>query len=94
MKKKNGTKNKKKKTVYLALSVDFLHSGHLRIIKLAKKYGNLIIGLMSDKAIIEYKSLPLLSFNERKKIIENISGIYKVIKQDDADYSKTLNKLN
>ena len=66
MKKKNGTKNKKK-TVYLALSVDFLHSGHLRIIKLAKKYGNLIIGLMSDKAIIEYKSLPLLSFNERKK---------------------------
>ena len=90
MKKKNGTK---KKIVYLAMSVDFLHSGHLRIIKLAKKYGNLIIGLMSDKAIIEYKSLPLLSFSERKKIIENISGIYKVIRQDDADYSKTLNKL-
>jgi phosphoenolpyruvate phosphomutase len=90
MKKRNGTK---KKIVYLALSVDFLHSGHLRIIKLAKRYGNLIIGLMSDKAIIEYKSLPLLSFNERKKIIENISGIYKVIKQDDADYSETLNKL-
>jgi phosphoenolpyruvate phosphomutase / 2-hydroxyethylphosphonate cytidylyltransferase len=90
MKKKNGTK---KRIVYLALSVNFLHSGHLKIIKLAKQYGNLIIGLMSDKAIIEYKSLPLFSFSERKKIIENITGIHKVIKQDDADYSKTLNKL-
>jgi len=90
MKKKPGFN---KKTVYLALAVDFLHSGHLRIIKLAKKYGNLIIGLMSDKAITEYKSLPLLSFNERKKIIENLSGIHKVIKQDDADYAKTLKRI-
>ena len=39
MKKKPGFN---KKIVYLALAVDFLHSGHLRIIKLAKKYGNLI----------------------------------------------------
>ncbi len=90
MRKKSGSK---KKIVYLALAVDFLHSGHLRIIKLAKKYGNLIIGLMSDKAITEYKRLPLLSFNERKKIIENLSGIHKVIKQDDADYTKTLKKI-
>ena len=57
MKREMVLKNKKKKIVYLALSVDFLHSGHLRIIKLAKKYGNLIIGLMSDKAIIEYKKV-------------------------------------
>ncbi len=83
----------KKKIVFVSLAVDYLHAGHLRIIKIAKKYGNVVIGLMTDNAISEYKSLPLLSYNERKKIIESLSGIHKVIKQDDADHTKTLEKV-
>jgi phosphopantetheine adenylyltransferase len=50
-----------KKTVYVPLAVDFIHSGHLNIIKVAKKYGKVIIGLLTDEAISQYKRLPILT---------------------------------
>ena len=52
---------KKDKTIYVPMGADILHSGHLNIIKEAKKYGKIIIGLFTDKAIAEYKSLPLIN---------------------------------
>ena len=46
-----------KKTVYVPLAVDFIHSGHLNIINIAKKYGRVVIGLLTDEAISQYKRL-------------------------------------
>ena len=43
------------KTVYVPLAVDFIHSGHLNIINIAKKYGKVTIGLLTDEAISQYK---------------------------------------
>ena len=55
----------KNKIVYVPLAVDLLHSAHIAILKKAKTYGKVIVGLMTDKAIAEYKKLPILDYNKR-----------------------------
>ena len=86
-------KNMKNKTVYIALSVDVLHHGHINLINHAKKYGKVIAGLLTDSAISSQKRIPLLDYNQRKKILENISGISKVVPQTEWEYSKNILKL-
>ena len=75
------------------MGADILHSGHLNIINKAKKYGRIVIGLFTDSAIAEYKSLPLINYSQRLEIMKNLKGIDKIVKQDTWDYSKNLNKL-
>lgn len=84
---------KKNKIVYVPLAVDILHSGHLNIIDKAKKYGKVVIGLLSDSAIAEYKNIPTLGFNERFRIVQSLKNVTKIIKQDSWDYTNVLNSL-
>jgi len=84
---------KKNKTAYVPLAVDILHSGHLNIINNAKKYGKVIIGLLSDSAIAEYKDLPSLGYSERYKIVKSIKNVSRIIKQDTWDYTKIINTI-
>jgi len=60
------------KKVYVAMSADLIHPGHLNIIQEARKYGDVIIGLLTDKAISSYKRLPYMTFDQRKMVVENI----------------------
>ena len=75
------------------MGADVINSAHLNIIKHAKKYGKIIIGLFSDEAISEYKSLPIIDYDQRLEIISKINGIYKIIKQETWDYEHNLNKI-
>ena len=81
------------KKVYMALSADLIHKGHLNIIAKARSLGKVTIGLLTDEAIASYKSLPLISFEERKIIVENLKGIEKVVEQKTLDYTTNLKKL-
>jgi phosphoenolpyruvate phosphomutase / 2-hydroxyethylphosphonate cytidylyltransferase len=81
------------KKVYVAMSVDFLHDGHLNILEEARRLGEVTVGLLTDKAIASYKRLPLLSFEQRKRIVENIVGVSQVISQETHDYEDNLRKL-
>ena len=51
---------KLKKIVYVGLSVDIIHEGHINILKTASKYGDVIVGLLTDEAIASYKNIPYL----------------------------------
>jgi len=82
--------NKEDKIVYVPMASDFLHYGHINIINEARKLGKVVIGLLTDKAIAEYKRVPILSYDQRKVIIENIKGVYKVIPQETWDYKSNL----
>jgi cytidyltransferase-like protein len=67
-------------TVFVPMSADFIHHGHINILKKAKKFGHVIVGLMTDKGIFSYKKkLPLLKYRERKKVIESIKYVDDVI---------------
>ena len=78
------------KTVYVGMSADLIHPGHLNIINEAKKLGEVTIGLLTDKAIAGYKRLPVLTYAQRKLIIENIKGVPNVIPQETLDYVPNL----
>ncbi len=80
------------KKVYVAMSADLIHPGHLNIIEEARKYGDVIIGLLTDKAIASYKRLPYMTFDQRKKVIENIKGVAEVVPQETLDYVPNLEK--
>ena len=58
-----------KKKVYVSLSADILHSGHINILTKASKYGDVTVGLMTDKAISEYKKIPILNYHQRKVVV-------------------------
>lgn len=80
------------RTVYMCFSTDIIHSGHIAIINKAKRYGKLMIGLLTDEAIVSYKRYPLVPYSERKSMFENIVGVYRVVKQDKLSYKENLEK--
>jgi len=79
-----------KKKVYVGLAADILHKGHINILKKAYSYGDVYIGLLTDKAIASYKNIPYLDYEKRKIIVENIKYVKKVIPQNTLDYVKNL----
>ncbi len=81
------------KTVYMCFSTDMIHSGHVAIIKKASMLGKLIIGVLSDEAVASYKRFPLMPFEERKTLVENINGVYKVIEQKQLSYAENLREI-
>jgi len=81
------------KTVYTCFCTDVIHAGHMHVIEEAQKYGKVVIGALSDKALIRYNRFPTLSFEERIKLYESINGVDKVIVQDDMLYNEVLATL-
>jgi len=75
------------------MAADLMHPGHLNIIHTARQYGEIVIGLLTDKAIASYKRVPYLSFEQRKIVVENIKGVSKVIPQDSLEYEMNLRLL-
>ena len=87
------SKNKEKK-VYIGMSADLIHPGHLKIIQKGNSLGTVIIGLLTDEAIETYKdSLPTLSFEERREVIQHIKGVDEVVAQNTLDYTDNLEKI-
>ena len=82
-----------KKIVYIGLSADILHEGHINILKIANSYGDVIVGLLTDEAIGSYKNIPYLNFKQRKVVLENMRFVKKVIPQKTLDYVDNLNLI-
>jgi phosphoenolpyruvate phosphomutase len=80
------------KTVYIAMSADIIHNGHINIINEGVKLGEVTLGLLTDEAIATYKRLPVLSYEERKNIFEAMKGVVKVVPQNTLDYTDNLLK--
>jgi len=72
--------------VYIGMTVDVLHHGHINIISKAKEYGEVTIGLLTDSAVADHKRLPYLTYEHRKQILENIVGVSRVVPQEEWDY--------
>ena len=75
------------------MGADLIHTGHINIINKAAKLGDVVIGLVTDEALASYKRMPFLKYNQRKKILENILGVKKIIPQKTLDYTANLKKI-
>ena len=77
-------------TVYLSMSTDIIHGGHMNIIEKVAALGDLIVGVLTDDVVASYKRFPLLAYEERVKIIQGIKGVSRVVPQDTLSYRKNL----
>ena len=83
----------KEKIVYVGMSADIIHPGHLNILHEAQKYGRVIVGVLTDAAIASYKRLPYLNYEQRSLIVSDLKGVSEVIPQTTLDYRPNLEKI-
>lgn len=79
-----------KKKVYVGMSADIIHPGHLNIIQEAAKLGSVTVGVLTDSAIASYKRLPYLNYEQRSLIVQSLKGVDEVIPQVSLDYVPNL----
>jgi len=79
--------------VYVGMSADLVHPGHLNILNEAAKLGDVTVGVLTDAAIASYKRLPFMTFEQRSEIISNIKAVSSVVPQETLDYSNNLRRL-
>lgn len=82
------------KTVYMCFSTDIVHSGHISILNKAAQLGKLTVGILSDSAVASFKRFPLLPYEERKNLFENMKGVYRVVRQDTLSYRGIIEQLH
>lgn len=80
------------KKVYVGMIADIMHPGLINIINEGAKYGDVMIGLYTDKAIATHKRLPVLTYEQRKAVVEHIKGVTEVVSQDEWSYVRNLKK--
>lgn len=80
-------------TVYVGMSADLVHPGHLNVIKKARELGEVTVGLLTDEAIASYKRVPYMTFDQRREVIESIKGVSRVVAQTTLDYVPNLEQL-
>lgn len=80
------------KTVYVGMSADLVHPGHLNVIDKAAELGEVTVGLLTDRAIASYKRLPYMSFEQRRQVVEKLKGVDRVVPQETLDYVPNLRK--
>ena len=78
------------KTVYVGMTADILHPGHINVVREARQHGIVTIGLLTDEAVAEHKRLPFLNYDQRREIVENLQGVDRVVPQSEWDYSPNL----
>lgn len=81
------------KKVYTCFCTDVIHEGHLNIIREAQKYGEVIVGVLSDEAMVRFNRFPTVSFEQRMQMVKEIDGVSKVIVQDDVMYDRVIEQL-
>ena len=81
------------KTVYMLFATDVIHEGHINVVKEAKKYGKVIGGVLCDAAMIRFNRFPTVSFDERVRMVKDISEVDEVIVQNETLYENTLRKI-
>lgn len=82
------------KKIYTCFSTDVIHDGHLNIINVAKQYGDVYVGVLSDSATVKYNKFPTIPFEERVEMIKALDGVKEVLVQDDVMYDKIVEQLH
>lgn len=81
-------------TVYTCFSTDVIHEGHLNIINKATEYGEVIVGVLSDEAMVRFDRFPTISFEERMEMVRKIPNVSKVIPQTEVMYDHVIREIH
>ena len=85
--------NSKVPTVYVGMSADLIHPGHINVLRKASELGQVIVGLLTDEAIASYKRVPFMSFDQRVVVVQALNSVAEVVPQETLDYTANLSKF-
>lgn len=80
-------------TVYCCFCTDVIHEGHLNLIRHAKKYGEVVVGVLSDEAMLKFNRFPTIDFEERVNLVKSLDDVSRVIVQNEVMYDKVIAEL-
>jgi len=80
------------KIVYVGMSADIIHPGHLNVIRRAAELGKVTVGVLTDAAVASYKRLPYMTYEQRKEVVASLKGVDRVVPQEQLDYVPNLLK--
>ena len=81
------------KTVYTCFCTDVIHDGHLNIIEKAKEHGRVVVGALTDEALIKYNRFPTISLEDRIKLYKELDGVDEVVVQKDFMYNDVIAEI-
>mmetsp|Transcript_22833 Transcript_22833/g.25169 ORF Transcript_22833/g.25169 Transcript_22833/m.25169 type:complete len:151 (-) Transcript_22833:200-652(-) len=85
--------------IYIGMSADILHVGHVNIINTANKLiaenkaDRLIVGLLTCEAVESYKRKPIVRWEQRRELLLALKGVETIVSQDTLDYRPNLRKF-
>jgi phosphoenolpyruvate mutase len=79
--------------VYVGMSADLIHPGHINVLAHAAELGDVTVGLLTDAAIASYKRLPHMTFDQRRTVIESLKAVDRVVPQEELDYVPNLERI-
>ena len=82
------------KTVYTVFCTDVIHDGHINLIERAHQYGKVIVGALSDEALIRYNKFPTIPLEERIRIYQSLDGVEDVVVQNEIMYDDVIAQLH
>lgn len=82
-----------KTTVYVGMSADLIHPGHINVIQQAARLGDVTVGLLTDSAVASYKRLPYMTYDQRRAVVASLKGVVDVIPQETLDYVPNLERV-
>lgn len=80
-------------SVYVGMSADLIHPGHINILERAAELGEVTVGLLTDAAIASYKRLPHMSYAQREAVVASLKPVSRVVAQETLDYVPNLREL-
>ncbi len=80
------------KTIYACFTTDVIHEGHLNVIRTAKQYGKVMIGVMSDEALVKFDRFPTLNCEQRQQLFKDLPEVDEVVVQNSVSYKDNLLK--
>jgi len=84
-----------KKIAYSGVVADLFHYGHLKSIQFAKSISDYnICGILTDKAVEDYRTKPIANLKERKAIISSLNCVDRIMIQNSRDPIENLKKLH
>ena len=82
------------KTVYACFTTDVIHEGHINIINRAKEFGQVVIGVLTDEAMVKFDRFPTIPLNERMELVKNVPGVDRVVVQKEVMYDGIIGELH
>jgi phosphoenolpyruvate phosphomutase len=74
------------------MTADIIHPGIVNIIHQGSLHGEVLVGLLTDSAIAAYKRLPYLAYEQRKRVVESLRDVSRVVPQEEWSYVPNLRK--